>query len=178
MSDTEELLALVRHWLDYDQETGEFRWKKNAGRHGKIKGGKIAGRHDRKRYWRIGLKGRDMPAHRIAWMLVYGEIPAGQIDHINGVKDDNRIANLRVVTNAENQHSVFKPGSGSTTGARGVCLYKGKFRAQISVNGRLKWLGEFPTVAEAQAAYLAAKEKLHPASAVSKPHLISQEQQA
>ena len=98
---------------------------------------------------------RQTAAHRLAWFLVTGEWP-DQIDHINGVRADNRWVNLRAVdskTNSENNHV-----------ARGYHYHKaaGKYMARIRTNGVEHYLGLFSTPEEARAAYTAAKSILHP----------------
>lgn len=93
-------------------------------------------------------------AHQFAWYVTYGEI-VNCLDHINGVKDDNRISNLRSVTYQQNQHN--------RTTAKGYSWYKrdNKWQAHIRLNGKLKNLGKFNTEEEARQAYLQAKEKYH-----------------
>lgn len=171
---TKELLALALECLDYAPETGEFRWKKRPGRNGPIKAGGIAGRRNSRGYMQVSLKGESVKAHRLAWLLVYGEMPGGDIDHINGIRTDNRITNLRAVTRAENQHAVFKPNKNSKTGLRGVAPIGSGFKAAIRTGRKKIYLGWFSTKEAARAAYLAAKEKYHPASAISKPHFIKE----
>lgn len=91
-------------------------------------------------------------AHQVAWALHYGEWPTLDIDHINGERTDNRIANLRQVdraTNARNQ----RVRRNNKTGVMGVSRQRsGGFRATICVNGKLSHLGVFPTLDEAAAA--------------------------
>ena len=92
-------------------------------------------------------------AHRVAWLLHYGEWPDDEIDHINGVKDDNRISNLRNVdrkTNVENRRAV-----------RGYHKSVGGYTSYLKHHGRQLYLGYFKTAEEARAAYLKAKRKLH-----------------
>ena len=90
-----------------------------------------------------GIMGKTYYAHRVIWELVFGEDP-DQIDHINGDKTDNRLCNLRSVTNAENQ----KNASLSKNNTSGVCgVYRHsrlpKWIANIVVNGKTKYLGSF-----------------------------------
>lgn len=101
-------------------------------------------------------------AHRAAWALHYGEWPQGQIDHINNDRADNRIKNLRVVTNSQNH--MNKPiSSANKSGFKGVD-WSGKdqtWRARIKVMGVQHHLGHFPDRQSAAAAYAAAAKKLH-----------------
>lgn len=100
-------------------------------------------------------------AHRLAWLYVYGEHPLQNIDHINGVKTDNRIANLRDVSqqiNVQNQHL----GSRSNrSGFAGIKKSLQKWSARIQVGSQSTHLGNFPTQELAHAAYVEAKRKLH-----------------
>ena len=91
-------------------------------------------------------------AHRLIWGLHYGECPAGHIDHLNGVKFDNRISNLRVVTHQENMRNQSMYVN-NTSGVCGVywCKPTGKWKAQISINGRNKGLGCYTTLEAAAA---------------------------
>ncbi len=98
-------------------------------------------------------------AHRIIWESVNGPIPNGmQIDHINGVKHDNRIDNLRLCTISQNQMNR-RVLQGSVR-VKGVTVHKcGKFQAQIKVNGRSIYLGLFLDENEAGNAYACAAKK-------------------
>src|SRR5262245_16202028 len=91
--------AEVREALDYDPATGEFVWKIRASRN--VWPGDRSGSVDAKGYRRIEIGGSCFLAHRIAWLLAYGDWPTGELDHINGDPADNRITNLR--TRAQNQ---------------------------------------------------------------------------
>lgn len=103
-------------------------------------------------------------AHRLVWRIVYGEWPAGQIDHINGDRADNRIENLRLATQAENQQNRRIPGRRNKSGFLGVSWDRvvGMWHAQIAKDGICYPIGWFETPEEAHAAYLKAKMKLHP----------------
>lgn len=162
-------LELARLKFDYCPETGVVRRKSN---------GKPVGAKNNRGYLTTRLNKKTITVHRLAWLLFNGEWPSGDVDHINGNKADNRLANLRIATNAENQHSIFKAMKNSKTGVRGVTHLKNGFLARIRANGERIVLGIFPTLAEARAAYLAAKEKLQPASSVARPHFIHMENQA
>ncbi|HFV7245353.1 TPA: HNH endonuclease signature motif containing protein [Escherichia coli] len=108
---------------------------------------------------RLDGKQYQLKAHRVAWILAHGAIPHGkQIDHINGIRDDNRLCNLRLVTQRENDQNRRK--------ARGYSWNKGcsKWEAYIRVDGVLRHLGLFPTEAAARAAYLKAKARYHPST--------------
>lgn len=103
-------------------------------------------------------------AHRLAWLLHYGELPATSLDHKDGDKSNNKIDNLRLATTAENNQNLVKARVTSTTGFLGVQPKRGKFDAMITVNRKRKWLGTFNTPEEAHECYLKAKRELHPFS--------------
>lgn len=90
--------ALLLELFDYDKETGFFIRKVNRqrGRAGDIAGTLKEG------YIRIIINNERCLAHRLAWMYVYGEWPSGEIDHINRIRSDNRISNLRICTRQQN----------------------------------------------------------------------------
>jgi hypothetical protein len=95
--------------------------------------------------------------HRVIWALVYGTWPEDQIDHKNGDRADNRIENLRVVSNTENQRNASKRAD-NTSGVCGVRWYesKGKWRAEVTVHGKNRHLGLFTSFDDAVAARKAA----------------------
>jgi len=151
----------LKELLQYDPETGIFT---NLTQRGKVKKGAIAGSKYSNGYIYIGINRKRYRAHRLAWLYVYGEFPANQIDHINEIKDDNRIVNLRVATNLENQHNVSSLQTNNTSGFRGVFWRKNrkKWKAIIYLNGKQKHLGHFDTAEEAYESYLKVKKELHP----------------
>jgi hypothetical protein len=150
----------VAEILSYCPETGVFTWKVN--RRGKAKAGTVAGSHGPHGYRRISIKDRPYLAHRLAFLLMTGAMPAGDVDHINGVRDDNRFPNLRDVTQAMNMQNQRRAQKGSETGLLGVSPHKGRFRATITVNGKNRKLGTFDSPQVAHRMYLAAKRLLHP----------------
>lgn len=92
------------------------------------------------------------------------DAPVGmEVDHINGIRTDNRICNLRECTNTQNGQNILAASPLSSCGLRGVVLDKrrGTWRAEITVNGRCRFLGTFKDKHEAHVAYLKAKEKYH-----------------
>lgn len=92
-------------------------------------------------------------AHRVIWLLAYGEWPEDQIDHINGNRSDNRLSNLSAASNLTNGKNQKRP-SDNTSGHIGVCWSKRhqKWMSQIHVNGRGKFLGYFDEIQDAVAA--------------------------
>ena len=145
--------------LDFNQDTGVFTWKVNLSRKAKV--GVIAGSLHPDGRWRIMLDRHKHQSHRLAWFYVNGEWPSMEIDHINGVSADNRIANLRLATRAINTQNIRSAQKNNKCGFLGVMAFKDKFHAKIRAKGRLIYLGVFKTAQEAHAAYLLAKRKLH-----------------
>lgn len=151
----------LREVLRYEPETGDFY---RLVRGGKFLPGTKAGYlcviHG---YMKVGIDGRHFNAHRLAWLYVHGEWPKHSVDHINQDKADNRICNLRDVPMRENLRNQSKAHRHSKTGVIGVSIKGGRFRAQITVDGRKQYVGSFKTAEEAHAAYMAAKRVLHAA---------------
>ena len=145
----------LRQVLSYDPETGVVSWKKN----GRPAGGRKTGPNG---YLRVRVDGVLIRQHRAAWMIQTGEVPIGDIDHINGDGSDNRWSNLRLCSRSENKQNqgVSKR---STSGVTGVSYYSrhGRWQAQIQINYRQKHLGYFATKEEASEAYRKAKAALH-----------------
>lgn len=115
-------------------------------------------------YLQTRVDGENHYMYRLIWEHVYGPIPDGQeIDHINGVRDDNRIANLRLVTRSQNLQNMHSAKGNSKSGVKGVCWdARGcRWSAYINHLGRKFHLGLFPTIEEAQAAYAGAAALLH-----------------
>lgn len=145
--------------FSYHAETGKIIWEVPFKA---IVAGDEAGSVWNDGYRYIRLDGRAYLAHRIAWLMHYGEAPKRALDHINGVKSDNRISNLRQATIAENNRNRPRPRN-NTSGHKGVTLNRatGKFMARIGHNRAVHSLGYFDTAAEAAAAYAAKAKELH-----------------
>jgi hypothetical protein len=110
-------------------------------------------------YVAVRLKGETYLAHRVVWCLHAGEWPKNQIDHINGVRHDNRIENLREATIQENRRNVTRARNAS--GVIGVTWARkeGNWRASISINGKAINLGHFENLTEAIACRRAAEKR-------------------
>jgi len=145
----------------YDPYTGQFRciapgMGRRVGRPlGSIN--KVSG------YVEVGVLGKHVYGHRLAWAMTHGDWPEFHIDHINGNRSDNRIANLRIAPRSINHENKRRPSSRNTSGYLGVtfCQQTQRWVAQITVKREHKTLGRFDTPLEAHAAYIAAKRKLH-----------------
>jgi hypothetical protein len=143
----------INELLTYDHDTGVFRWK--VSRRRGVPDGCVAGSTDSYGYRQICIDGRKRLAHRVAWALATGSWPADEIDHINGVRADNRLINLREATRQINVQN--------RRGAKGTTPTPyGRHIAKIRVDGKELYLGVFPTPEEARAAYITAKRQLHP----------------
>ena len=114
-----------------------------------------------------GIKGRNVKAHRLAWALTTGSWPIGEIDHVNGIRNDNRIVNLRVVDRQTNTQNIRRAHSRNKIGLLGVSEQSGRFKARIAVAGKHTHLGTFDTAEAAHAAYVAAKSVLHKGSTLT-----------
>lgn len=103
------------------------------------------------------------PVHHLVWFLFNGRLPIYEIDHINGIKNDNRIENLRDVPHRVNMENVRAPSEANTSGYLGVTWKKAskKWCAQIKVKGRKRHLGLFVTAEDAHQKYLSVKREEH-----------------
>lgn len=156
-----ELTAeFVRSILDYDPETGAFRWRT---RRGTVAAGSVAGRFDRDGYREISINRRTYRAHRLAWLMTYGAWPSKDIDHINGLPYDNRISNLRDVTPSKNMQNLRRGHRDSKSGLLGAHwrAASNTWHSTIKLRGAEHYLGKFDTEIEAHRAYVDAKRKLH-----------------
>lgn len=144
--------------LDYNQDTGIFIWKVKS-TYKKI--GSIAGYKNPTGYVMIKINKKLYPAHRLAWLYVYGYIPQ-LIDHINCIKHDNRISNLREATLSQNQYNrgISKNNTSGIKGVTWNCHAK-KWMAITTINGKNKNLGYFDDIALAEKTVIKARLKHH-----------------
>ncbi len=136
---------IVAEWLSYCPQTGRIAWRKNRWYNAK-EGSEAGSICSATGYRRIRLGGkRKHQAHRIAWLLHYGSDPYPlEIDHIDGNRTNNKLANLRLVTRQQNQFNRPK-NKNNSSGYKGVYRYKDNWRAGIRMNGRIHWIGVFST---------------------------------
>ena len=163
----------VRECLDYDPDTGLFKWKTRPLEHfvnsraWKIwntrYAGKNAGYFVKIGYFNIRVNGINYRTHRLAWLITYGKWPKDHIDHIDGNRSNNRINNLRDVPNSENHKNIVML-SVNTSGYSGISARGDNWRARISINGKEKHLGTFKNIDEAIKVRKAAEIKynFHP----------------
>lgn len=147
----------LRELLNYDPATGVF--TRRLGVRGFAAGSTVGSPHSAG-YIYCSVAGYRCFAHRLAWCYMYGDWPEGELDHINGVRNDNRIDNLRLATRSENMLNRHRPRKGNKSGYIGVSSHKDRWRADLTVDGAQQYLGLFDTPEEAHAAYVAAKELL------------------
>lgn len=154
---TQERLKELFH---YDPDTGFFtrltshnRWKK----------GQPPGYKNTCGHLEAGIDGNYYGLHRLAFLYMNGVWPNHEIDHIDGVKDNNKWANLREATRSMNMQNLVGARRDNKCGKLGVCWHKAAkaWVAQISISGKKIHLGVFSDIDEAHRAYIEAKRKLH-----------------
>ena len=149
----------LKQLLSYDPVTGNFTWRIA---HGRAKVGVIAGSHHSNGYVVISIDSKLYRAHRLVWLYMYGAMPVKEIDHINRVKHDNRLSNLRDADRFINtQNTGLQRNNVSGTRGVGWNTAQQKWRARISIAGKTKLLGRFDTFSEACSAYSDAAKTYH-----------------
>lgn len=152
----------ARALFHYDPSTGFLYWKESGkGRRADRRAGCLPSKRDG--YSRTTYAGEQYLAHRLIWLVVYGAWPADQVDHINGDRGDNRLANLRGATNTTNAQNLHRANKNNRTGLLGTSVdsLTGKYRASISAEGKTIYLGLYLTPEEAHSAYKQAKRLIH-----------------
>jgi hypothetical protein len=142
--------ARISELLTFDPLSGALTWRVTRTN---VKAGTVARNVSTHGYLTVRIDGRRYPVHRVAWLLFYGTAPVGQIDHINGNRRDNRIANLRLAGPRDNAANS-RIRRDNSTGFKGVSRRGCRFIASIQSNGIQHHLGTFDTAMEASAAYL------------------------
>lgn len=151
----ESLLSRLR----YEPESGRFFHRVRSG---KALAGTEAGWIKKTCQYRyISVNGKKYLAHRLAWFYVTGSWPVAEIDHINGMRADNRWENLRDVSRTINHQNLRRPHRDNKLGILGVRKFGNSFTSCIHAGGRLIHLGTFRSPEQASEAYLSAKRKLH-----------------
>lgn len=152
---------LARRWVRYDPESGFAFWNPRSNADiaqpgtlnswNKQYANKQLGFYDRDGYLRAKICSRQMILSRIIWFREFGEWPE-QIDHINGIRDDNRLANLRAVTLTENCRNRSTPKT-NKSGLAGIePVYKNKrqtYRVRFQVGDKYSSYGSFEDFFEA-----------------------------
>lgn len=143
--------------LDYDPNTGIFRWKVNRSRMAKL--GQLAGCLNKRGYHVIRINRKLYRTNRLAWFYVHGYFPENDIDHINRNKIDNRIINLREVSRTCNTRNTGNQID-NTSGIKGISFYKRikKWQAKITIKKRQIGLGYYDDFDDAVCARLMAEQ--------------------
>ena len=154
----DDALKIAAKSLHYNSETGVLIW--SIGRADRI--GNIAGYVDSSGYRKVMVKGFNFRAHVLCWFIHHGKLPNGEIDHINGKKDDNRMDNLREATRSQNCMNM-KLRSDNASGFKGVYWreHAKRFTANIWKDSKRKSLGYFDTAEQAHDAYVKASKEVH-----------------
>ena len=147
--------------LNYDPSTGVFTWREALSSRSVV--GVRAGTVIHKGYRRITVRSKFYLEHRLAWFYVHGVWPKQFIDHIDGDRTNNRIANLRDASRAANNQNIRKPNVNSTSSLLGVTWDAANYCwiAQITVARKRRYLGRFSDPQKASQAYIEAKRELH-----------------
>ena len=149
----------LKNYLNYDKETGIFTWNNPISF--KVKKGQVAGSPSHG-YIGIRIKTKLYLAHRLAYIYENGDIQEGLvIDHINGNRKDNRIINLRAITQQENAYNTIKPHKNSSHKCIVTTFDKNAWLSRIRVGGKRITIGRFKTKEEGTKAYLEAKKIYH-----------------
>lgn len=174
---------ILRQLLRYDPETGQLFWRhrseafttsgatsitqetrrwnsRHAGRPA------LTSPHPKKGHLTGCVLSVPIKAHIAAWAIFYGVWPTGTIDHRNRNTADNRIENLRLASAAENARNR-RAHRGSASGFKGVAPYRNSWKAVITADGRVHYLGLFATKEAAAAAYDRAAIEMHGAFAAT-----------
>ena len=145
---------------NYDPITGKFSWKEKVS--DKVIVGTTAGSVRPDKYVQVRLDGKIYFVHRLIWLWMTGEFPKKSVDHINGIRYDNRWENLREAGKSDQQENRSKSKNNST-GYTGVIYEKRRnlYRADIMSKNKSYFLGYFETAEQASEAYKQAKSELH-----------------
>lgn len=146
IKESAETAEAIRKIMSYDAQAGIISWL--------AVGKGIAGLADERGYIKIYMLRKQYRAHRVAWLLHYGEWPSSSIDHIDMDKANNKMSNLRLATKSQNSCNKAVQ-SNNTSGFKGVTYNArdGFYQARIRLNGKTHSLGYFKDAAEAGAAY-------------------------
>lgn len=162
----------LQELLNYDPDTGEFRWKSGYDCVTSARGprnrwaGQLAGVICVHGYRLISVDNERFRASRLAWFYMTGEWPPVDIDHVNGKRSDDRWQNLRVASESENMRNS-KRYANNTSGTRGVSWNKrrGKWHARVRVDNKVHHCGYFVKLEDAKAARDRKAAMLHGAFA-------------
>lgn len=145
----------LREVLHYDPATGEFSRRTPTKR--TKAGGVIGAVRGRDGYAFVCVDGRKYLAHRLAWLYVHGHWPGAGLDHINCMRSDNRLANLREASQSQNMGNTRRSRA-NTSGFKGVIWHAAANRWRATICHR--HIGFFDAPEDAHAAYMAAAERI------------------
>jgi hypothetical protein len=150
----------VQEILHYFPETGELRWRFGNGRN--VKPWQLAGSINGHGHRTIKINGKSMQAHRIIWLYVYGHFPSNVVDHKNRNASDNRLNNLRNVSQKDNAQNIALPKH-NKSGHIGVSWVKthNSWTVYVKVDGKNKWLGYYKDLKQAVTARKAGEHKYY-----------------
>ena len=155
-------LEILREVLNYNSESGFFTWNVMTGRRNRV--GSVAGTISSRGYVKIKVLGKAYYAHRLAWLYFYGDWPNGEIDHVNRIRSDNKIRNIRLASRSENlcNKTIQKNNILKIKGVSKCAQGKDRpFYSRITKNGNRVYLGSFGTIEEASFAYKVAAQTMH-----------------
>jgi hypothetical protein len=151
----------LKELIVYDPATGELRW---LAQRGNRRAGAVAGHVGSGGYLRVKIDGEMHLGHRLVWLYMTGEWPAGELDHEDRVGSNNKWANIREATRSQNG-SNRGAHTNNKLGIKGVFRVKGNrpspYLAKIRVGGAAKCIGYFRSPEEAGAAYQVAAKKYY-----------------
>ena len=152
--------GLLKDYLEY--RDGHLWWVRKSSKYSNVRIGSSFGRLDAQGYRTGRVFNKEYKEHRLIWLYHYGEWPKDQLDHINGVRDDNKIENLRECSPLENSKNRLADKN-STSKYKGVSWRKSKNRwiTYICSGGENIYLGSFANEIEAAKAYDKKAKELH-----------------
>ena len=152
--------ARLKELFVFDEWSGKFFFRYSRGG---FSAGHAAGSPDKDGYILICADYRLYRAHRLVWLWFHGVMPSSQIDHIDLDPSNNRIDNLRQASPGQNNQNRASARKESLSGAMGVKFdrRRGTWGSRITADYKCTWLGSFKTKEEAEAAYVAAKRRVH-----------------
>lgn len=150
----------LRELLTYEPDAGVLRWRVG---YGNAFAGFVAGARTWAGYMAVGIDGEKFRAHRVAWALAHGAWPTQTIDHLDGDRCNNKLINLREVSQAVNMQNIRKPTARNTSGYLGVhwSVKHGGWMASLTVSGKSKRRGPYKTPERAFDAYVDLKRSYH-----------------